>query len=107
MIALGDNGLGATEASLAGVLPFTGACLLLAYRQIARDPVPLFPFVVYGVGSVAFAVSMLDLSVDLDRDPDGSYIPVLQYGIGLLLPFAAFVGGLASLAASALRQGRN
>lgn len=71
-----------------------GLVAVLTYRWWSRD-VRFLPYLPFALAAVVYGISMVDLAVAVARHPDGAFIPIVQYGIGFLLPFIAFVCGLA------------
>jgi hypothetical protein len=83
---------------VAGLLPLLGLIGMLIAPRSVRDPVVLGPFVLPAMMTVAFAGSMIYLARAIAREPDGAFIPVLQFGLGFFLPWVTLISGLASLA---------
>lgn len=89
---------------ISGVLPLAGLVAIGRYRWHARDRVLLAPYVPYALASVVFVVSMIELGKAVAREPDGAFIPIVQLGVGFLLPFIALIGGLTSFVMTGPRR---
>lgn len=76
-------------------IPLLALPVVFTYLAITREWIRLLPLLPFIVVSVVFAVSMWQLAIDISREPDGAFIPLLQGGTGLLLPLLAFGGGIA------------
>jgi hypothetical protein len=89
---------------IAGLLPLAGLAAVPAYRWYTDDHVRVLPYVPLTLVAVAFAASMVELAAAVAREPDGAFIPVLQVGLGFVLPFLAFACGLAGFILTAPRS---
>ncbi len=93
-----------TPLMISGALPLVGLIAVGRYRWVARDRVPLAPYVPYAIAAAVFVVSMIMLGQDVNREPDGAFIPIVQLGVGFLLPFVALVCGLTSFVLTGPRR---
>jgi hypothetical protein len=92
-----------TALVVAAFLPLVGLAGVLGYRWLTRDVVRLAAYVPFALGALVFAPATIDLAIDVSRDPDGNFIPVLPFGVGLLLPIVAFACGLSAFTLGARR----
>ena len=83
-----------SSAVVAALLPLVGLTSILTYRWLTQDVVRLEVYIPLALAAVVFGPSMIELGVAMSREPDGNFIPVLQYGLGFLLPWIAFICGL-------------
>jgi hypothetical protein len=100
VLFLTDGG-GPGTFAMAGCIPLLGVVGILAYKVLTLDQVLLVRYLPFFLAAVVYAGSMVDLAVAMSREPDGAFIPVLQLGIGFVLPLIALVCGVAGLVSTA------
>ncbi len=98
------HGSPGTPYMISAVLPLVGLVGAGRYRALADGRVLVAPYVPYALAAAGYAVSMIMLGRDVNRDPDGAFIPVYEGAIGFMLPFIALVCGLTSFVMTGPRR---
>lgn len=104
-VLLVETGPEATRTAIAGFLPLLGLLAVVAYAWSTGDRVNVLPFVPFALAAVLYVPLMVQFAIQIQREPDGAFIPVFELGLGFLMPFLALGGGCASLAGVGDRNG--